>query len=120
MAFIYWCFGQAANNLNVPNPAPKTAGVLRSWRLAQGKPSARILTKADVARDPTSVEPGMVFYIDTGGGTGHAGFVTTVIGGRLTTIEGNTNEGGSREGIGVFTRTRRRIDSINVGFIAFG
>jgi hypothetical protein len=120
MAFVYWCFGQAANNLNVPNPAPKTAGVLRSWRLAQGRPNARILTKADVARDPTSVEPGMVFYIDTGGGTGHTGFVTTVIGGRLTTIEGNTNEGGSREGIGVFTRTQRRIDSINVGFIAFG
>jgi len=62
----------------------------------------------------------MVFYIDTGGGTGHTGFVAAVIGGKLTTIEGNTNDGGSREGIGVFTRTQRRIDSINVGFIAFG
>ena len=41
------------------------------------------------------------------------------IGNRLETIEGNTNDGGSREGIGVFRRTGRTIDSINRGFIGF-
>ena len=56
----------------------------------------------------------------TGGGNGHPGFVANVIGNRLGTIEGNTNDGGSREGIGVFRRTGRTIDSINRGFIGFG
>ena len=40
--------------------------------------------------------------------------------GVLTTIEGNTNDGGSREGIGVFRRTGpngRKIASINKGFL---
>ena len=67
------------------------------------------------------VVPGMVFYIDTGGGTGHAGFVSDVVNGRLSTIEGNTTlVEGSREGIGVFARSGRRIEQINVGFVEFG
>ena len=37
---------------------------------------------------------------------GHVGFVDKVDGAQLTTIEGNTNSGGSREGYGVFERTR--------------
>ena len=61
----------------------------------------------------------MIFHIDTGGRTGHAGFVVDVVGGKLVTIEGNTNDDGSREGIGVFNRTSRRISSISLGFVAF-
>lgn len=37
----------------------------------------------------------------------HVGFVETVLpGGRFTTLEGNTNPGGSRDGFGVFRRER--------------
>lgn len=36
----------------------------------------------------------------------HAGIVVGVEGGKLVTIEGNTNEGGSREGVAVCKRTR--------------
>ena len=43
-----------------------------------------------------------------------------VDGGRLTTIEGNTNDGGSREGVGVFRRSERKIASINKGFLDYG
>ena len=39
---------------------------------------------------------------------------------QLTTIEGNTNEGGSREGVGVFRRTARRISAINRGYLSYG
>ena len=120
MAFVYWCFTQAANQLGVANTAPKTASVIASWQKAQNEPKARIVTAAEARRDPAKVTPGMVFYIDTGGGSGHTGFVADVIDGRLVTIEGNTNDGGTREGIGVFIRSRRRVDTINLGFIDFG
>jgi hypothetical protein len=67
------------------------------------------------------VAPGQIFVIDTGapGGAGHTGLVEAVNAGKLVTIEGNTNDGGSREGIGVFRRTGRRIRDINVGFIEY-
>lgn len=49
-------------------------------------------------------------YYPTAGRYGHVGFVTGVEGNRIRTIEGNTNEGGSREGYGVFERTRQVTD----------
>jgi hypothetical protein len=61
----------------------------------------------------------MVFVISTGGGMGHAGLFSRVVGNRMETIEGNTNDGGSREGIGVFRRSGRTLQSINRGFIEF-
>jgi hypothetical protein len=65
------------------------------------------------------VKPGQIFTIDTGGGNGHAGFVLEVVGGKLITVEGNTNDNGSREGIGVFRRESRKILSINKGFVDY-
>jgi lysozyme family protein len=121
MAFVYFCFAQAATALHVSNPAPQTAGVKRSWQLAQSLPSANIVPAAKAKEDPSLVAPGMVFYIDTGSNTGHAGLVADVIGGTLVTIEGNTTSvTGSREGIGVFQRSSRKIKDINLGFIGFG
>jgi hypothetical protein len=61
----------------------------------------------------------MIFILATSGGAGHTGLVEAVEGQYLVTIEGNTNEGGSREGIGVFRRTSRKISQINRGFIAY-
>jgi len=71
--------------------------------------------------DPSLALPGFIFIIDTGspGGAGHTGLVEKVDGGMLVTIEGNTNEGGSREGIGVFRRSKRKILDINKGFIDY-
>ncbi len=119
MAFIFWCFGKAAATLNVPNPAPKTAGVKRSWQRARSMPGVETVTAAEARQEPSKVVPGMVFYIDTGGTTGHAGFVADVVGGTLVTIEGNTNDGGGREGIGVFHRSKRKIRDIDIGFALF-
>ena len=59
----------------------------------------------------------MVFVIDHGGGKGHVGFVEGAANGRLVTVEGNSNDGGSREGTGVFRLDRRTIGTINAGFI---
>jgi hypothetical protein len=115
-AFVYWCFDQAAATLAVANPCVKTAGVLDHW--ARSPPDDRIAAAA-AADDPTLIRPGAVFIIDHGGGKGHAGLVTGVVSGEIATIEGNTNEAGSRDGDGVYEKTRA-IDSINVGFIDYG
>jgi hypothetical protein len=40
-----------------------------------------------------------------------------VANGRLVTVEGNSNDGRSREGTGVFRLDRRTIGTINAGFI---
>jgi hypothetical protein len=98
----------------------KTGSVLDLWNRARRAQGVQILLHDDALNDPSKVKPGMIFAISTGGGYGHVGFVAQVIGNRLETIEGNTNDGGSREGIGVFRRTGRTIDSINRGFIGFG
>ena len=87
MAFIYFCFVQAAQGLGIANPAPRTAGVKQSWRMAESIPGITIVPHAKAIADPSLVTPGMVFYIDTGGIHGHAGFVADVIGGTLVTVE---------------------------------
>ena len=119
MAFVHWCFQQAAARHGMVNPAPKTAHVWTAWETAQTMPGVEVVTAAEAVRDSAKVVPGMVFFLDTGGRTGHTGFVSDIVQGRLVTIEGNTNDGGSREGIGVFTRAGRRMDSINLGFVRF-
>lgn len=122
VAFVYWCFQTAAANKGVTNPMQKncrTGGVLDLWNRARVADIPTISTE-QALDNPARVKPGMVFIISTGGGKGHTGLVSRVVGNRLETIEGNTNDGGSREGIGVFRRTSRTIASINRGFINFG
>jgi hypothetical protein len=115
-AFVYWCFDEAARNLKVANPVVKTAGVLTHW--AKSPTEARVYARA-AFDDPTLIRPGAIFIIDHGSGKGHTGLVTRVLSGEIATIEGNTNARGSREGDGVYQKTRS-IGSINVGFIDYG
>ena len=61
----------------------------------------------------------MIFIIINPSGTGHTGLVEGVRGVVLMTLEGNTNAGGSREGIGVFRRSTRTIATMR-GFIDYG
>ncbi|MCC6858922.1 MAG: CHAP domain-containing protein [Bryobacterales bacterium] len=118
-AFVYWCFRQAAASLGASNPLVRTAGVLDHWNRAGERGIRRILC-AEAREEPAVVLPGMIFIITTGSGNGHTGLVERVEGVRLTTIEGNTNNEGSREGVGVFRRKARRMDQINRGFISYG
>ncbi|MFG1359251.1 peptidoglycan-binding protein [Xanthobacter pseudotagetidis] len=122
MAFVHWCFAGAAAALKVPNRVPGTGHVRTAWRQA-GRIAAgvRVVAARDAARDPSLVTPGMVFFLGLDGDTGHAGIVTDNVNGVLSTIEGNTNDGGSREGIGVFRRVGRKVaDPKTLGFAAFG
>lgn len=117
-AFVYWCFEQAAQAGGRTNPLPKTAGVLAHWNKA-GERGIRRIGCVKATAQPDLVQPGHVFIMDYGGGAGHTGLVVEVQGGKLVTIEGNTNDGGSRDGVGVFRREGRKINSINKGFLDY-
>jgi hypothetical protein len=123
LAFVFFCFATAATALGRKNPMKeadcKTGSVLDLWNRARRAKNVTTLLSSDAIDDPSKVALGMVFVISTGVGNGHTGLVAGVNGNRLETIEGNTNDGGSREGIGVFRRTGRTISSINRGFVDF-
>jgi hypothetical protein len=115
--FLYWCFDEAAQRLGRPNPVIKTAGCQDHWNRAGTAGIARI-SASRAAANPELVQPGMIFIMAFDGGFGHTGIVESVAGGFMTTIEGNSNGAGGREGIGVF-RLTRKIRSVNKGFIDY-
>lgn len=115
-AFIYWCFGEALHNRET-NPIIKTAGVLQHWNQALRKGTPKVLA-AEALENPALVKPGFIFILASGGGFGHSGLVEAVDAGIMTTIEGNTNDTGGREGVGVFRRSRR-MGEINRGFLDY-
>jgi hypothetical protein len=96
MAFVYWCFEQVAPVGK--NPLVKTGGVLNAWNTADKK--YRV-----VVGDP---QPGDIFIMNFGKGLGHTGFVEKVDANFIYTIDGNTNDSGSREGIEVCRKQRPR------------
>ena len=120
VAFTHFCYKMAAESDSVENPHTRTAGVLDHWAKAARNPSARRVLRSQAVTNPDLVRPGCLFIIDVGGGAGHSGMVLGTANGRLSTIEGNTNDNGSRNGIGVFRREARKIVDINKGFIDYG
>lgn len=103
MAFMYWCFDGAAKQLGAQNPLLKTGGVLHQWN---------DIDKVFKAATP---QEGSIFIMDFGGGLGHTGIVENVKDGWLHTIEGNTNDTGSREGYEVCRKIRNQLKCL--GFI---
>lgn len=93
MALVYWCTKQAADELKVLNPLVRTGGVMRQWN-----ENAKLRVAVPKAGD--------IFIMDFGKGLGHTGFIERVEGTTLHTIEGNTNDDGSREGYEVCRRAR--------------
>jgi hypothetical protein len=113
-AFVYWSFNEAAKHLGRTNPLYKTAGCLDHWN----KSKAEKITAKDAINNPALIKPGQIFIMDHGGGFGHTGIIERVEGGFIYTIEGNSNPSGSRNGIGVFSLTRK-IAKINKGFLEY-
>lgn len=110
-AFVYWCFREAAADLGIDLPLPRTAGVLEHWRRAGRVPSATRYLRAELLADPSLVQAGMLLVLDYGNGRGHIGFVAVCAGGTLLTVEGNINPEGDpgREGVGVYATDRRTL-----------
>ena len=120
VAFTHFCYLSAAQHLGMPNPHIQTAGVLAHWNKSASVPGILRVKRDEAVADPARVRPGALFIIDLGGGLGHSGMVESTANGRLVTVEGNTNDAGSRNGIGVFRRTARKIVEINKGFVDYG
>lgn len=107
MAFMYWCVSDAAAQLGLPNPLKKTAGCLQQWNLSKELRVISIPARGDI------------FIMDHGHGVGHTGIVESVNSDKgLNTIEGNTNDTGSREGFEVLRKFRPNKAPI-IGFLRF-
>lgn len=94
LAFLYWCFDQVSEG---NNPLVKTGGVLNLWNKAD--------KKYRVVGEPKA---GDIFIMDYGKGLGHTGIIEKVDKTFIYTIDGNTNDSGSREGIEVCRKQRPR------------
>jgi peptidoglycan hydrolase-like protein with peptidoglycan-binding domain len=121
MAFVYWTFKTAAASLGVPNPLPKTASCAGHWKRAQNIPGAVRITRQAAFANASLIKPGLIAILDFGGGAGHTFIVERMLdSGRIATIEGNTNNDGSNNGVGVFRLDRRKLsDKSIVGFVDY-
>lgn len=100
MAFVYFGFKFAAEQFGpaipvVTVPLVKTAGCMRQWN------------ESPDSVKHTTPQPGDIGIIDLGEGAGHTFMVLSVVGDRIYTIEGNTNNNGSANGDGVYFRDRK-------------
>lgn len=99
-----WCaafMGQVGRQaLGARWPLPRTAlvGALHQWAVLRNVCNS-------------TPQPGDLFLMWEPDGFHHTGLVTAVDadGAHYATIEGNTNDDGSREGVGVFARRRARV-----------
>lgn len=118
-AFLYWCFNKAAIELGLKNPLVQTGGVMEHWRRA---PARVKITASQALQDPSLIKPGLIgiLLLDKHTGAGHTFLVENRKGQSLITIEGNSSNTGSREGIGVFRLTKRKLtDGVIVGFLDY-
>ena len=119
-AFMYWCYNEAAKQLAQVNPTLKTASVAECWNKTVAKMKT---TKEAAIHDITLIQPGAQFILLFDNGTGHTGMIerveqtgTSTV---LHTIEGNSNNDGSREGYAVVRHTRKLEEKSLKGFIKY-
>jgi hypothetical protein len=108
MSFIYWCVDEACKEAVVPNPLVRTGGVMRQYNEVDRK----LIVKTPL--------PGDIGIMDFGKGLGHTFFVEKVEGDTVFTIEGNSNDDGSREGYEVCRKPGGRKIKNCKAFIRIG
>ncbi|HEY0108454.1 MAG TPA: peptidoglycan-binding domain-containing protein [Fibrella sp.] len=119
MSLQYWCFGQAARQLGVKNPLPQSAHCLTVYNRAV-KDKLPTYTAAQIRSNPSLVKPGMIpiWIIAPLTGAGHTANIVAVDETQWTTVEGNSNINGEREGLIVARQTKRKAtDKILHGMI---
>lgn len=99
--FVFWIYKQAAIAVGGANPLPRRAVACHMWVDAfymtrqTPVPGSVFIHDADPAKSKA-----LIYH------KGHCGIVTGVQGDQVLTIEGDTDASGSREGTGVYARTR--------------
>lgn len=109
-AFVCWCIAQASKGFpqrKFTLPSSPVAYDFEKW--------GRANAYAGVTVRDGKPKPGDVFTLAT---ASHVGIVVATDGDTMTTVEGNTNGSGSREGDGVYIRQRsvasaRKFISLN-------
>jgi hypothetical protein len=109
-AAFAWCMlDDACKSLKIDNKFPPIAG---AWLM---------LNQAKKMKAWTDIPgQGFIFGIDhglnaAGARIGHVGIVTEVFDDHVSSIEGNTSQAGSREGDGVYAKTRK-LSEITLGY----
>lgn len=107
-AFACWSIINAARDLGIAPGVKYSASTYGLWTK---NPNLQISV-------PTE---NCIFLINhglssKGNRIGHVGLVVGINGNQLATVEGNTNAGGSRNGDGVYKRTRQ-LSEITYGFL---
>lgn len=98
MAFVYWCVDEACKELGMKNPLLKTGHVLHQYNNT---------TLRKLPKTSRGIKPGDIGVMKIGNaGAGHVFFIKGVGGSVVGTVEGNTNDEGSREGYEVAERLR--------------
>jgi hypothetical protein len=103
--FATFCLQQAAKTLGAPMPVERTfsCDLLASF----GREKSRLVSTLTAPPDRTRIHPGSLFLRRrTANDWEHTGIVVEVDEETFQTIEGNTNDEGSREGYEVCARTR--------------
>lgn len=131
MSFVYWVVNEACKALQIANPLVRTGGVLDMWVRVDKRfkivwrpvsPSSGIKDwhRWDVATQSyvrTQIQPGDIAILNFGEGKGHTYFVEKVAGDRAFTLEGNSNDEGSREGYEVCRKPNGRSINGAKGYI---
>jgi hypothetical protein len=112
LAFVQAMYEEAELMTGFASPLPKTGKVIRFWSRCP-----------DVWKSQTP-RPGSIFCriskLDDPDSPGHCGFVVGGgADGSITTVEGNTDEAGSRDGDGVAKKIRPP-GYVNLGYIDIG
>jgi len=118
-AFLYWCYLEASRKAGLHCPVVRTGGVLDCWN----KTAENLKVHATEALSrPDLLSAGDQIIFKHGAGTGHTGMVVAVDKDSMSvsTIEGNTNHDGSREGYEVERKIRKLNDPHLLGFICYG
>lgn len=108
--FIWWCLDQAGDLLGIPKTAwcPTLLADARKRGLIVRDPA-----RGDRSGTPRGGDIGLVQRPGQPNGAKHVFFVEKYLGdGWVQTIEGNTNNSGSAQGIGVFRLKRKLTDLI--------
>jgi hypothetical protein len=106
--FATYCMRQAAATLNVPErslPLPRTYSCDTLGEAARRH--QRLLVEPSTREQRSRIQPGSLFLRrNSTSDWNHTGIIVSATDTELHTIEGNTNDDGSREGYEVCARTR--------------
>jgi len=131
-AFVSWCFGQVFDKAN---PVGKqSAAIMGYWTRNKSREDFIRFLPEDVISGKYKIEAGDIFVMCSdplkvkdvksdklGAHIGHCGICKGEMVSALEfkTYEGNTNTGGSREGGGVYARSRKLNEAKLVGFVRY-